>query len=64
MRIDKECLCCNAEYSIRFEKILADLDPEAEDDESLDYDEDSELQDPVFCPFCGARDDDEDDLED
>jgi len=53
MKIEKECPCCGALYSIRFEQISPDLDPDAEEDQ-IDYDEDSEMY-PEFCPFCGCH---------
>lgn len=56
MKIEKECNCCGALYSIVFTEIPNELDPEFEDQE---LDEDSEFY-PEFCPFCGSHESDED----
>lgn len=58
MKIEKECPCCGAAYAIRFEQVLADLDPDLEEQEQFD-DQDNELY-PEYCPFCGAHDSEED----
>ena len=49
-------------YSIRFEQIAPDLDPDVDNDQT-DFDEDSELY-PEFCPFCGCHESEEGELED
>lgn len=62
MKIEKECPCCGMMYSIRFEQIMPDLDPDVDADE-IDVDEDTELY-PEFCAFCGCHESEEDSLED
>jgi Zn finger protein HypA/HybF involved in hydrogenase expression len=57
MKIEKECQCCGALYSIRFEQISPDLDPDLDEDQA-EYDEESEFY-PEFCPFCGSHESDE-----
>ena len=62
MKVDKECPCCGAQYSIRFEQIIADLDPEIDNETIYDDDSEQEMY-PEFCPFCGVHESEED-LED
>lgn len=59
MKIEKECNCCGALYSIRFDLISNDLDPE-QDTNANDGDEFY----PEFCPFCGSHESEEDTIED
>jgi len=47
---------------IRFEQVLADLDPENYEDEQFE-DQDTELY-PEYCPFCGAHDSEDGDESD
>lgn len=58
MRLDKECPCCGAAYSIRFEQVLPDLDPDGYEEEEQVDDQDAEFY-PEYCPFCGAHDSEE-----
>jgi hypothetical protein len=62
MKVEKECPCCGASYMIRFEQVLADLDPENYEDEQFE-DQDAELY-PEYCPFCGAHDSEDGDESD
>lgn len=57
MKVEKECLCCGALYSIRFEQIPSELDPDVDED-LPEYDDESEMY-PEFCPFCGSHESDE-----
>jgi len=43
---------------IRFEQILADLDPENTYEDGQMDDQDNEFY-PEYCPFCGAHDSEE-----
>ena len=54
MKIEKECPCCGAVYSLRFEPIAPDLD----EDQNAEFDDDAELY-PEFCPFCGCHESEE-----
>ena len=58
MKIEKECPCCGAVYSLRFDTIAPNLDEDQDE-----FNEDSELY-PEFCPFCGCHESEEEGLED
>ena len=55
MRIQKECSCCGAEYTVAFTPVQSSQ-AETDEEEIL---EDAETDYPEFCPFCGAHEGDE-----
>lgn len=59
MRVEKECPCCGAIYTVSFVQAQRGrADGEYDIEEETFEDEAEELY-PEFCPFCGAHEDDE-----